>query len=99
MPSAKRSAEFTICRDGCGQNRSQCCRQHATANNRSLRPETRPLRNSSIGRVIDPVNRLAKVWVKLDKPAPADRYIGMQVDVKVDSPRSASPAVKSEPKT
>ena len=37
-----------------------------------------------IGRVIDPVNRLAKVWVKLDKPAPADRYIGMQVDVKVE---------------
>ena len=40
-----------------------------------------------IGRVIDPVNRLAKVWVKLDKPAPADRFIGMQVDVKVE-PRS-----------
>jgi HlyD family secretion protein len=40
-----------------------------------------------IGRIIDPVNRLAKVWVKLDKPAPADRYIGMQVDVKVE-PRS-----------
>jgi HlyD family secretion protein len=42
-----------------------------------------------IGRVIDPVNRLAKVWVRLDKPAPADRFIGMQVDVKVDS---AAPA-------
>jgi HlyD family secretion protein len=37
-----------------------------------------------IGRVIDPVNRLAKVWVRLDKPAPADRFIGMQVDVKVE---------------
>jgi HlyD family secretion protein len=42
-----------------------------------------------IGRVIDPVNRLAKVWVRLDKPAPADRFIGMQVDVKVDG---AAPA-------
>ena len=37
-----------------------------------------------IGRVVDPVNRLAKVWVKLDKAAPADRYIGMQVDVSVE---------------
>ena len=37
-----------------------------------------------ISRVIDPVNRLAKVWVRLDKPQPADRFIGMQVDVKVD---------------
>jgi HlyD family secretion protein len=37
-----------------------------------------------IGRVIDPVNRLAKVWVRLDKSAPADRFIGMQVDVKVE---------------
>ena len=36
-----------------------------------------------IGRVIDPVNRLAKVWVRLDRPEPADRFIGMQVDVKV----------------
>lgn len=37
-----------------------------------------------IGRVIDPVHRLAKVWVRLDQPQPADRFIGMQVDVKVD---------------
>ncbi len=44
-----------------------------------------------IGRVVDPVNRLAKVWVKLDKPSPADRYIGMQVDVRVDG-NAARPA-------
>jgi multidrug efflux pump subunit AcrA (membrane-fusion protein) len=37
-----------------------------------------------IGRTVDPVNRLAKVWVKLDNPTPADRYIGMQVDVRID---------------
>jgi len=46
-----------------------------------------------IGRVIDPVNRLAKVWVRLDKAAPADRFIGMQVDVKVDGGAAAA-AVK-----
>lgn len=44
-----------------------------------------------IGRVIDPVNRLAKVSIRLDKPAPADRFIGMQVDVKIDAPGAARP--------
>jgi HlyD family secretion protein len=51
-----------------------------------------------IGRIIDPVNRLAKVWVRLDSPAPADRFIGMQVDVKVEPTRSAAPSVR-EPRT
>src|SRR5262245_5967633 len=49
MPSANRSAEFTICRDGCGQNSSQCWRQHATANNWNFLAETLSRRNSSIG--------------------------------------------------
>lgn len=52
-----------------------------------------------IGRVIDPVNRLAKVWVKLDKPAPADRYIGMQVDVKVEPTRTSAPPVPAAPRS
>jgi multidrug efflux pump subunit AcrA (membrane-fusion protein) len=43
-----------------------------------------------VGRVVDPVNRLAKVWVKLDRPSPADRFIGMQVDLKVDAERVAT---------
>jgi HlyD family secretion protein len=50
-----------------------------------------------IGRVIDPVNRLAKVWVRLDKPQPADRFIGMQVDVKVDLARGTAPAARADP--
>jgi multidrug resistance efflux pump len=37
-----------------------------------------------IGRIVDSTNRLVKVWVKLDMPTPADRYIGMQVDVRVE---------------
>jgi HlyD family secretion protein len=37
-----------------------------------------------IGRVIDPVNRLGRVWLRLDKPSPADRFIGMQVDARVE---------------
>jgi HlyD family secretion protein len=49
-----------------------------------------------IGRVIDPVNRLAKVWLRLDKPQPADRFIGMQVDVKVDASRTG-PAARADP--
>ena len=44
-----------------------------------------------IGRIVDSTNRLVKVWVKLDMPTPADRYIGMQVDVRVELP-SAIPA-------
>jgi multidrug resistance efflux pump len=43
-----------------------------------------------IGRLVDPVNRLAKVWVRLDRPSPADRFIGMQVDLKVDVERVAT---------
>lgn len=39
-----------------------------------------------IGRVVDPVNRLVKAWIKLDKPSPADRYIGMQVDLRIEDP-------------
>jgi multidrug efflux pump subunit AcrA (membrane-fusion protein) len=42
-----------------------------------------------IGRMVDPVNRLAKVWVLLDLPSPADRFIGMQVDLKVDPARNS----------
>ena len=37
-----------------------------------------------MGRIVDSSNRLVKVWVKLDTPTPADRYIGMQVDVRVE---------------
>jgi HlyD family secretion protein len=37
-----------------------------------------------IGRVIDPVNRLGRVWLRLDRPSPADRFIGMQVDARVE---------------
>jgi HlyD family secretion protein len=44
-----------------------------------------------IGRVIDPVNRLGRVWLRLDHPAPADRFIGMQVDAKVELARGAAP--------
>ena len=50
-----------------------------------------------IGRIIDPVNRLAKVWVRLDNAAPADRFIGMQVDVKVDPTRTSAPAGSVNP--
>ena len=42
-----------------------------------------------IGRQVDPVNRLTKAWVALDQPSPADRFIGMQVDVKVDTESTA----------
>lgn len=38
-----------------------------------------------IGRVIDPVNRLGRVWLRLDNPSPADRFIGMQVDARVEA--------------
>jgi multidrug resistance efflux pump len=37
-----------------------------------------------VGRVVDSTNRLVKVWIRLDTPTPADRYIGMQVDVRVE---------------
>jgi multidrug efflux pump subunit AcrA (membrane-fusion protein) len=36
-----------------------------------------------IGRLIDPKARTGKVLVRLDQPAPADRFIGMQVDVTI----------------
>jgi hypothetical protein len=39
-----------------------------------------------IGRVVDPVNRLVKAWVKLDQPKPAEMYIGMQVDLRIEGP-------------
>jgi multidrug resistance efflux pump len=38
-----------------------------------------------VGRIIDPVNRLAKVVIRLDSVSPADRFIGMQVDITVDA--------------
>lgn len=41
-----------------------------------------------IGRVIDPVNRLGRAWLRLDQPSPADRFIGMQVDARVEVGRS-----------
>jgi HlyD family secretion protein len=57
--------------------------QRATMTNAAL---GQPLqgRIDRIGRVVDPINRLAKVWVLLDQASPADRFIGMQVDLKVD---------------
>lgn len=42
-----------------------------------------------VGRTVDTGSRLAKVVVQLDKPAPADRYLGMQVEVSIDA---AAPA-------
>ncbi|MEW6690802.1 MAG: efflux RND transporter periplasmic adaptor subunit [Pseudomonadota bacterium] len=42
-----------------------------------------------VGRVVDPVNRLAKVVIRLDSPSPADRFIGMQVDVTVEAGEQA----------
>lgn len=38
-----------------------------------------------IGRQVDAGSRLAKVTLRLDQPAPADRYLGMQVDVSIDA--------------
>jgi multidrug resistance efflux pump len=38
-----------------------------------------------VGRVIEPVNRLAKVVIRLDSASPADRFIGMQVDLAVET--------------
>ena len=57
--------------------------QRASVNNAALGP---PLQAQveRIGRSVDPVNRLAKVWLLLDQTSPADRFIGMQVDVKVE---------------
>ncbi len=48
-----------------------------------------------IGRVIDPVNRLGRAWLRLDQPSPADRFIGMQVDAKVELGRRADPRTQS----
>lgn len=36
-----------------------------------------------VGRIVSPASRLGKVTIRLDQAAPADRYIGMQVDVTV----------------
>lgn len=38
-----------------------------------------------VGRVIEPVNRLAKVVIRLDSASPADRFIGMQVDLAIET--------------
>ncbi len=56
----------------------------------------------SIGRVVDPASRLAKARIRLDRPSPADRFIGMQVDVTIDvaggvpaaKPAAAKPAAR-----
>lgn len=45
-----------------------------------------------IGQLVDPVNRLAKAWIRLDLASPAERFIGMQVDVRIESARRAKAA-------
>jgi len=48
-----------------------------------------------IGRVIDPVNRLGRVWLRLDRASPADRFIGMQVDARVEVGYATEPRPQS----
>jgi HlyD family secretion protein len=69
--------------------------QRATVTNAAL-GQTLHARVERIGGVVDSVNRLTKVWLVLDQTAPADRFIGMQVDVKVD-PAGIMPAKGSRP--
>lgn len=42
-----------------------------------------------IGRTVDAGSRLAKVTIRLDQPSPADRYLGMQVEVSIDATANA----------
>ncbi len=40
-------------------------------------------RVTQIGRIVSGTGKVAQVWVELDKPEPADRFIGMEVNVTI----------------
>jgi HlyD family secretion protein len=42
-----------------------------------------PGRVTQVGRIVSGSGKVAQVWVELDKPEPADRFIGMEVNVTI----------------